>query len=222
MSAAVVDALVVAVAIAASPPPAIAMTVILTSQRARANATAFALAWFGAILALTLLIVAAIANTPLGDGQHAVAAGWVTLVFGIALIAAGIFYGSKSLRSDTVAKTPRWMAHIDTAGQRQAALIALLMVVANPKVLLLVVAGAVALGDAPLDRGALVAVAFVFTIVASIGVLVPVVLALSLGQRTSAILQTVRSWMERHNDAIMAIVCISLGVLFVVQGLAKI
>jgi Sap, sulfolipid-1-addressing protein len=222
VSAAAVDALIVAVAIAASPPPAIAMTVILTSQRARANATAFALAWFGAILALTLLIVAAIAHTPLGDGQHAVAASWVTIIFGIALIAAGIFYGSKSLRSDTVVKTPRWMAHIDTAGQRQAALIALLMVVANPKVLLLVAAGAVALGEAPLTSGALIAVAVVFTIVASIGVLVPVVLALSLGERAAVILQGIRSWMERHNDSIMAIVCVVLGVLFAIQGLDKI
>ena len=51
----------------------------------------------------------------------------------------------------------------------------------------------------------------VFVVIASVGVLAPVALALVLGERSQGLLDGLRVWMARHSAAIMAVLFLLIG-----------
>jgi hypothetical protein len=51
-----------------------------------------------------------------------------------------------------------------------------------------------------------------FTLIASIGVAAPVVMYFALGNGAAALLDRLKTWMAAHNAAIMAVLCLIIGV----------
>jgi threonine/homoserine/homoserine lactone efflux protein len=81
----------------------------------------------------------------------------------------------------------------------------------NPKNVLLVVGAAVEIAGFGLPAGQEIAVLGVFVLVASAGVLTPLILSLALGERSRELLDGMRTWMGRHNAVIMAALLLLIG-----------
>ncbi|HYI20388.1 MAG TPA: GAP family protein [Solirubrobacteraceae bacterium] len=82
---------------------------------------------------------------------------------------------------------------------------------ANPKNLLLVVAGAASIAGAGLDGGDEAVVFGVFALIATVGVGTPVVLSAVLGDRARAMLDGLKDWLAANNAVIMAVLLLVLG-----------
>ena len=51
-----------------------------------------------------------------------------------------------------------------------------------------------------------------FTLIATIGVAIPLVIYFAMGDRAAAILNGIKVWMSRNNAAMMAVLCLIVGV----------
>ena len=85
------------------------------------------------------------------------------------------------------------------------------LVAANPKVLLLTAAAGLTVGSEQAGFGPSAVAVLVFTVIASITVALPVVLFAIFGEDLGP-LGKVRSWLERHNAIVMAVVIWQSGI----------
>jgi hypothetical protein len=217
MGVALASSLGSAVGVAISPIPIAAVILMLFSERARANSVAFALGWVVGIA----LIVSVVQVVPALEtrGEPETVAGWVKLTLGVLLLLAGLVgWRRRPGGADEVA-APGWMARIDQLRPGAAVGLGLLLSAGNPKNLLLAVAGGVAIATVDLDGGQTVATVVVFTVLAALSVLVPVVGYLIAGDRLDASLARSKDWLITHNSAVMAVLIIVFGVNLIGGGL---
>jgi len=212
MGQAIGGSLPLAVGIAISPIPIIAVVLMLTTPRARANGPAFLAGW---VLGLGIVgaIVLALAG-PAGasqSGSPATWVSWVKIVLGVLLLLVAVrqFRGRPQDGED--APMPKWMSRIDEIGPVAALGFAVVLAGANPKNLLLAVAGAAAIAQTGIS-GAQQAVAYlVFVLIGSLGIGTPVVIYLVMGERSQAVLARLKDWMGRNNAVIMSILCLVIA-----------
>jgi threonine/homoserine/homoserine lactone efflux protein len=107
--------------------------------------------------------------------------------------------------------TPGWMRTIDEFTIAKAAGAGFALSALNPKNLLLTAAAALEVAEAGLPAGRQVALLLGFVLVASAGVLTPLVLALALGDRSRELLEGLRGWMARYNAVIMGLLFLLIG-----------
>ncbi len=213
MGQAIGGSLALAIGIAISPIPIIAVVLILTTPRAKANGPAFLGGW---LLGLGVVgaIVLVLAN-PAGASQAggpATWVSWVKIVLGalLLLVALRQFRGRPKDGED--APMPKWMGRIDEVRPVTALGFAVVLAGANPKNLLLAVAGAAAIAQTGIS-GVQQAIAYlVFALIGSIGVGAPVVIYFAMGDRSQALLAGLKDWMGRNNAVIMSILCLVIGV----------
>ena len=106
---------------------------------------------------------------------------------------------------------PGWMRAIDTFTTAKAAGAGFALSALNPKNALLTVAAAAEIADVGLPAGQQLTVLLGFVIVASAGVLTPVLISLALGDRSDGLLGELRSRLARHNSVIMAVLFVLIG-----------
>ncbi|MFI6426301.1 GAP family protein [Promicromonospora sp. NPDC050880] len=221
MGAAIGQSLPVAVGVLISPLPIVAVVLMLVSGRARANALAFVVGWFVAVLALVAVVALVAGNATPDDGGPATWTGWLKIVLGVLLVALGVRQWRGRPRGDAEPPAPAWMAAIERFTPARSAGLAVLLGAVNPKNLLLVVSGGAAIAAAaPGDTSATVVAALVFAVVASVGVVTPVVIYVALGSRAGPVLDELRSWMVRNNAAIMAVLLLVLGAKMLGDGIS--
>ncbi|MGA8047704.1 MAG: GAP family protein [Dermatophilaceae bacterium] len=204
----------VAVAIALSPFPVIPVVLLLLTERPVPNGGSFLAGWFGGLLGLTAVVALLAGVVELWDEAPSWVA-WARLALGMALIVFGV---RSWFARGGAGEMPAWMAALDGYTPPRSARLGLLLAVANPKSVLLVLAGGLTIGAATLGpaRSALAVIGF--AVVAASAVAVPVVLRLLLGDRVVAPLERLRTWLIEHNDAIVGVVLLVLGVLLVRAG----
>jgi hypothetical protein len=215
------QSLPIAIGVMVSPLPIVAVVLMLLSNNAKANAFAFVLTWLVAIALLTG-IVAFLADA--SSGADATPPVWVSVVK-IALGAGLLLLSVKNWRErpgeGQEPPAPKWMAALDGFTPVKAAGLSVVLADVNPKNLLLVVAGGAAIASgAAGSTSAKVTATIVFAVVASLGVAAPVVIYLAMGDRASAILQNLRTWLVHNNTAIMAVLLLVLGAKMVGDGIS--
>ena len=154
----VAELLPVAVAIALSPFPLIPAVLLLLTPRATANGGSFLAGWFGGLAALTAVLSVVTGAVSLWDEAPTWVA-WIRIVLGAALVGLGV---RAWLGPSTETSMPSWMAALDGYTPGRSARLGLILAVANPKSVLLVLAGAVAIGSAELDPAPAALVVLVF------------------------------------------------------------
>jgi len=202
-----------AVGVAVSPMPIVAVVLMLVTPQARSNGPAFLFGWLAGVGVggAILLALAGPANAS-NDGAPADWVSWLKLVLGLALVLlAARQWRGRPHEGDEVA-TPKWMGALDDFTPVKAALGGVVLSIANPKNLLLIVGGAAALAQFGLSAGDETVCWIVFTVIASIGVGAPVGIYFAMGHRAAAILDGLKSWMARNNAAVMAVLCLIIGV----------
>src|SRR5262245_33220283 len=107
---------------------------------------------------------------------------------------------------------PAWMSALDGFTGPKAGGLAFVLGGLNPKNLVFIIGAAAALapfGLSTVDQGI---VWLVFTLIATIGVAVPMVIYLLKGDSAAATLDHLKTWMAENNVAIMAVLLVIIGV----------
>jgi threonine/homoserine/homoserine lactone efflux protein len=216
----IAELLTFAVAIAISPIPIVAVVMILSGAAAQRNALAFLAGWV-----VTLSVVAAVAYALADAADTATDQGaaegvaWLRAAAGAGflLLAARAWRGRPAPGEDPA--QPAWMRSLDALTARRAFGVGILMVLANPKNLLLSLAAGSAVAGAGVAGADAVVSLVVFVVVASVVVAGSVAWSLIARERSRARLHRMRDWLVLHNGAVMTVVLVIIGVNLIAESL---
>jgi threonine/homoserine/homoserine lactone efflux protein len=201
-----------AVAVAIFPVPIIAVVLVLGSDRGTAKGLAFVLAWFAGLTAVgaVALLLAGVADAS-SAGEPATWANLFLLAAGLLLLALAVRQWQGRPRPGEETPVPGWMRRIDDFTPAKAGGAGFALSALNPKNVLLTAAAAAEIAAVGLPTGQQAAVLLGFVLIASLGVLIPIVLSLALGERSRGLLDGLRGWLGRHNAAVMAVLFVLIG-----------
>ena len=199
-----------AVGIAISPVPVAAVILMLFSERARSNGVAFLAAWLLGIAAVTT-VVALLPGLETDQGAPSTTVGWVKLALGALLLVAGVRQWRSRPGPGEEPPTPGWMSRIDELGPSAAFGLGVLLSAVNPKNFLLAAGAGATIAALGLDAGQVVGTVAVFSVVAGLTVLVPVVGYLAAGDRLDPTLDATKVWLIANNAAVMAVLFVVFG-----------
>jgi threonine/homoserine/homoserine lactone efflux protein len=213
--------LTLGVGVALSPIPIIAVVLMLGTPRGRANGPAFVLGWVIG-LAVVGAIVLAVAGGA-GANEDAEPATWVDvvkLVVGALLVLVAVRQWRGRPRRDAEAELPGWMRTIDTFTPTRSLAIAAGLSGINPKNLLLTVGAATAIAQTDISTGEQAIALAVFILVGTLGPGIPVAIYFVLGDRARRLLDDLKTRMAANNAAIMAVLCLVIGVKLIGDGIS--
>ena len=116
---------------------------------------------------------------------------------------------------------PAWMEKIDAMKPAAALALALALSVVNPKNLLLVAGGAVAIAQADLSSGETAVAILTFTGIGALGVAVPTLGYLLKGEDIQPALDRSKAWLAANNTAVMAVLLLVIGATLLGKGLSS-
>ncbi|MEM9034361.1 MAG: GAP family protein [Actinomycetota bacterium] len=207
-----------AIGVAVSPVPIAAVILMLFSRRARSNSTSFLAGWiFGIAVASSIVLV--IPGLEADDRTPSDGTGWTKLALGAALLVLGAWQWWSRPRGNAEAEPPGWMDRVDGLTPPAAFGLGFALAAINPKNLVLAVAAGATIASLPLDGGEAAGVVAIFTAVAAVSVVVPVVAYLVSGQRLDRTLELARAWLIANNQAVMAVLFIVFSVSLAGDGI---
>jgi threonine/homoserine/homoserine lactone efflux protein len=115
---------------------------------------------------------------------------------------------------------PNWMTAVDHFTPLKSAGMGVVLSAVNPKNLLLALGAAATIAATNLPGTDQVVAYAVFAVIASIGVVAPVVIFFTMGARAAPILDDVKAWLAHNNAAIMAVLFLVIGAKVLGQGIA--
>ncbi len=210
MGDAVGQMLASAIGIAISPLPLIAVILLLATPRGRADGTAFTAGWVVTLAAVTAVTVLA------GSGINAGTARptwsyWLKLALGLLFLLLGARQWRNRPREGHVIEPPAWMRTVDRVTPGRAAGLAVVLVAANPKNLVLTVGGAVSIATSSASAGGKAVAAVLMVLIGSLCTLLPLGAHVFGGARSATVLGEWKAWMSAHNAAIMIVLLVVLG-----------
>ena len=212
MGRALGDILPLAMAVGIFPVPIIAVLLLVGSDRGPSKGLAFLLAWSVGLTAIGTIVlsVAGIADAG-GAGE---AGAWVNVLLlslGLLLLAAAVKQWRNRSNAGEETRTPGWMRTLDQFTVVKAGGIGFALAALNPKNVLLTVAAAAEIAAVGMPGRQQAAILLVFVLIASAGVLTPLLLSLALGERSGALLDGVKGWIVRHHGVIMTVLFLLMG-----------
>lgn len=220
MGEAIGQSLPTAIGVALSPIPIVAVILMLTTPRARTNGPAFVLGWLIGLAAVGTVVLLLASPVSSGEDSKPTWAGWVELILGVLVLAVAVRQFRGRPRDGNAASMPKWMNAIDQFGAGKSLGLGVLLSAANPKNLLLAVAGATAIAQTGNSAGEQITAYAVFAVVASLGVAAPVAFYLALGKGSAEKLAHLKDWMSAHNAVIMSVLCLVLGAKLIGDAIA--
>lgn len=212
MASAIGQLLPTAIGVALSPLPIVAVVLMLITPRGRLNGPSFVLGWIvGLGVVGTVVLVLAGSLGSVSKGKPATWESVLDLALGVFLVLVSVREWRRRPRGGEEAATPRWMGAVDTFDPVKAAGLGALLSGANPKNLLLAVAGAAAIARAGIPAGQQIVTYAIFVAIGSVGVGAPVVIALALGARSRSLLDRLKTWMAHNNAVIISVLLLILG-----------
>lgn len=221
MGRALGDVLPLAVAVAIFPVPIIAVVLVLGSGRGRAKGLAFVVAWVVGLAAVGAIVLVLAASADASQsGKPATWVSAVVLGLGLLLLALAVKQWQGRPRGGAEAPIPGWMRTVDDFTVARAGAAGFALSALNPKNVLLTVAAAAEIAEVGLPAGRQAAALAGFVLVASCGVLTPLVLSVTLGDRSRPLLDGIRGWMARNNAVIMAVLFLLIGAKLIGDAIA--
>jgi threonine/homoserine/homoserine lactone efflux protein len=221
MGQAIGGMLTIAVGVAVSPVPIIAVVLMLVTPRGKVNGPAFVLGWVLSIAVLGgVLIAVGVGSGSSDDGGPSTGVSVLKLVLGglLLLVAAKQWRGRPAPGEDP--PMPKWMGALDSFTPVKALGAGILLSGLNPKNLLLIIAGAAAVAGAGASGGEEAIAWAIFTLIATVGVATPVVIAFAMGDRSKDLLDRLKGWLAHNNGVIMAVLLLVIGVKLLGDGIA--
>ncbi|MFB8779020.1 GAP family protein [Streptomyces albogriseolus] len=197
------------VAVALSAFPIIGVVLMLATPRARTNGPALLLGWsLGLALVGTIVLLVSGGVGPSDQGQPADWVSALDLTLGVLLLWVAVKEWRGRPRDGKEVPLPKWMRTVDSFTPVKALALGTAMSALNPKNLLLSIAAASAIARTDTSAGAQAVALAVYVVLGALGPGTPVVLYFALRERSKHILDDLRLWMEQHNTAIMAVICL--------------
>ena len=212
-----------AVGVAVSPVPIIAVILMLFSARARVNGPLFLVGW---VVALAVVSGVAYAVADGGDAStsstSADTIAWGKILFGLLFLLLAVRTWRKRPAPGAEAEMPAWMAGIDGFTPGKALAFGVLLAGVNPKNLMLAIAAGTALATLGLPTEQAIGSLLVFVVLGSLTIAAPVGYYLLGGQKAADALTELKTWLSVHNDAVMTVLFLVLGVDLIAKGLPPI
>jgi Sap, sulfolipid-1-addressing protein len=206
-----------ALAIAISPIPIAALILTLLSVNPRRASLAFTLGW---VVGIGCVAVVGVVTPVLDPGDDpSDRRGWIRLTLGMILLLAAIRRWRNRPKPHEEPPTPPLMRAIDRSGAFGSLGIGFALATFNPKDTLLAVAGGAEIGSAGLAAGPTIVALLVFVGIAASTVIVPVGASMVAGERLDEPLRRSRELLIRHDAAVMAVVLVGVGVLFITEAI---
>jgi threonine/homoserine/homoserine lactone efflux protein len=221
MGHAVGDVLGEAAAVAVSPLSIVAIILLLATPRGRLNGLVFALAFVLGLAALGTIML--VIGGQGGASTHHHPATWVgglKLGLGVLLALFGARLWHQRPRDPSQVHSPKWMAAIDRFTPPKIIGLGLLFSAANIKNAALTVAAGASISSAGIPVPQQIATLAIFVIIGSLGVVTPLVLYLTMGERAKLTLGNWREWAVQHNVAVLAVVFFILGLKLLGDGIS--
>jgi hypothetical protein len=117
---------------------------------------------------------------------------------------------------------PKWMAAIDGFSAGRSTLIGFALAALNPKNLTLTLAASAAIAAAGLSGSESYVVLAVFVVIGTLGLAIPIGIAVFGGDKASETLSELHHWLAIHNAAIMSVLFVVIGSKLVGDGLQTI
>jgi hypothetical protein len=213
------DSLPLAIGVAISPIPIIAVILMLLSKRAGVNSALFLIGWFIGIAVVLSVAVSVAGTATLGSSSDpTTGVSWLKVGLGILLLSAGLRDWRKRPKEGETPTLPKWLTTIEDITPPKAGGLGLLLSAANPKNLILLVGGGVAIAQGATTTGNKVVAMVVFIVIAVSTVALPVILALTMGERARAILDSLNRWLKTNNATVMAILMLVIGFVLIGKG----
>jgi threonine/homoserine/homoserine lactone efflux protein len=179
---------------------------------------AFRLGWVLGLL-LVGVIVFLIPASQTERGAPTVAAGYLRIGIGVLLLYLAAMQWRNRPGPADVVEVPKLLAGLDTFNGPKSLLTGVLMVVVNPKNLLLCAAGAAAIDlNTPnlwLQFGAYA----VFTLIASSTVAIPVISYFLAREKAEILFESWKDWLIRNNQSILSVILLLLGIVLLSRGI---
>ncbi|MFJ7175708.1 GAP family protein [Streptomyces massasporeus] len=197
------------IAVALSAFPIIGVVLMLATPRARSNGPALLLGWvLGLALVGTIVLLVSGGAGPSDQGQPADWVSALDLALGVLLLWVAVEEWRERPRGDDEVALPKWMKTVDSFTPVKALTLGMALSAVNPKNLLLSIAAASAIARTDASARAQAVALAVYVVLGALGPGTPVVLYFALKERSKHILDGLKLWMERHNTAIMAVICL--------------
>jgi hypothetical protein len=204
--------------VALSPIPVAAILIILMSARARTNAPAFLLGWMAGILTIGL-VVSLMPGLLTARGEPTQLSGLTRVALGIALLLLAVRQWRQRPEPDAAVDVPPLLARLDSIGIMQSSITGFLLSAIHPKNLILDAAGAAAIDASMLDSATQYTALVIFTLIASVGIIIPIAAYFIAKRRVGTLLGRWKDWLIRKNIQVMIVLLLILGALLIARGL---
>lgn len=210
------DLLPYAVPVALSPLPIIAVVMLLLAPAGMRGGLGLLAGRLATLVAATLAFAAlsGLLDGGAGDEEER---GWLRIGLGLALIAGAGLIWRKDRKAGASADPAGWMRAIDRATPASALRLGAMLTLVNLKELAFAFGAGLMIGG--LAAGPAVLAALTFSVVAGLGVAVPVLAMLVAGDEARERLAGVRDWLVRNQAIAMAVVLLLIGAMLVGSGI---
>lgn len=221
MAQAIGQVLALGVGVALSPIPIVAMVLLLGTPRGRANGPAFLLGWIAGLAVVGAVVLFVFGGADASEGGQP--ADWlnvVKIVAGVLLLRVGFREWRKRPHGGEEPELPSWMRTVDRFSALRSVTIGAVLSGVNPKNLLLTIGAASAIAQTGITTGRQAVALAVFIVVATLGVGLPLLAYLVLGERSRQLLDELRGWMAANNATIVAVICAVIAAKLVGDGIS--
>jgi Sap, sulfolipid-1-addressing protein len=209
-------ALVYSVGVALSPVAIASSILLLSCPGGTAKAATFALGWLAGLAAMETLLAVLVDRADLSDADPL----WIgvpELALGVAFFAAS---ATVWLRRRRRSEQPAWLAAIDRLTPIGSGGLGIVAAGANPKIVALALGAALALAEAGASTSETVVALGLFAAIGTLGVALPLAIHAAARERSEHVFGAMRSWLARHDRAVLALVGLVLGAVFVLDALS--
>ncbi len=216
-----------AAGVAISPTPVIVVILMLFSPTGRRNAIAYLVGW---IIGLVLLgaILLAFLNTALDylESNSLFSRPVIQILLGIGILVLGWRRWNKVPKTTPEEAMPKWFASVDNMltkssdkfTPRRALGLALVMSALSPKNIALMLALFVSISQAGLDARDAFILIFIFILVSSVTIGIPILYAMMKGEDAHDALNGWKTWVVLNRGRAVALLLFMLGGIVILNG----
>lgn len=208
-----------AVGIALSPVSVASIVFLLGHRRGYGAAAACAAGWIVAIAVGLVVAVLVGERLPTESSDGPPVRALIALGAGVVLLALAVWQWTVRRLPDGSPASSRWSDRMEALDPPKAFGLGVLGFVTNVKALVLVLAAGLSFGDVDPSVGEAVLAGALFVIVSASTVIVPIVLAVALGDHAKRALAGMRAWIARWGSLLLVGVLVVVGLLQLVTGI---
>jgi hypothetical protein len=216
---AILQSLPIALGIVIATLPALAVPLILITRREIRILLAFMAGYAGGLLVVGGVVISFADLATPSDAGPTRWIVWLRILLGLTLLLLAWRKWRGRAAPGDAEDVPGWMKSIDTIDSWRAALLGFALVALNPKNVVLVASGGLAIAQATPVPLAQAGALLVFAAVSGIGIAMPYLMWITMGEAAIAPLDRLKAAMARNNRLIVTAILAVLGLVVSVSAL---